>query len=241
MNFLEYYPLLLTVFFIASFVQGFSGFGFALISIPLLTIFIDIKEIVPLGALCGLITNIYLLIKLKQHIELKSIMSLVVPSIAGIPLGTVFLNFVESEILKMLLGFVVLVFVFINLISFRKKISISSFWSYPAGFFSGFFGGALNTNGPPVIIYLTLRNYNKDDFRATISGFFLLNTLMIIFSHVIIGITTTSTLISFFPIVPILIIGIFLGNSLNKKINIDIFKKVVLLLLLVISFSLIFF
>ena len=69
---LEFF-LIAVIILLASFVQGFSGFGFALVSIPLLSLVINIKEAVPLGALCGLVVNVYLIFHLKEHIEIKEI------------------------------------------------------------------------------------------------------------------------------------------------------------------------
>jgi len=48
------YSLLLAVTFLAGFVQGLSGFGSVLLSLPLLILFLDVKTAIPLVALMAL-------------------------------------------------------------------------------------------------------------------------------------------------------------------------------------------
>ena len=42
------------------------------------------------------------------------------------------------------------------------------------GFFAGILGGAYNTNGPPVVIYGSLRKWSPATFRATLQGYFFM-------------------------------------------------------------------
>ena len=142
----------------ASFVQGFSGFGFALVSIPLLSILIDIKEAVPLAALCGFVINIFLVIELKNHIRLFELKNLLIGSVIGIPIGTYFLSEANPELIRILLGIIILLFVFLSLTRLIENNGINLRWGYLFGILSGLLGGAFNTNGPPVLIYFYLQD-----------------------------------------------------------------------------------
>ena len=63
------YALLLAVTFLAGFIQGLSGFGSVLLSLPLLILFLDVRTAIPLVALVALALTIQLLIQLRQHLE----------------------------------------------------------------------------------------------------------------------------------------------------------------------------
>ncbi|GJQ62498.1 MAG: UPF0721 transmembrane protein [Melioribacteraceae bacterium] len=227
------------IIFLASFVQGFSGFGFALISIPLLTLFISIKVAVPLGALCGLVVNIYLSAGLKNHFSFRELSRIILGSIIGIPIGVGILKFGSPEILKNILGLFVLAFVTLNLVKLLKPMNVNHNWGYLAGLLSGFFGGAFNTNGPPVLIYFFLKGWDKVKQKAMISGFFLVTSSMIVVSHFISGMTTSDILFDFVKLLPIVLLGIWIGNVLFSRVSTELFNKLVLWGLLVIGGSLI--
>ena len=73
---IQTYFLLSIVIFMAGFVQGLSGFGSILLALPLLSLFIDIKILIPLMVLCGWSMSISLLIQLRLHLDLKKILPL---------------------------------------------------------------------------------------------------------------------------------------------------------------------
>jgi len=235
----NHFIVIAIIIFLASFVQGFSGFGFALVSIPLLTLFIDIKTAVPLGALCGFVVNIYLSIGLKQHFNFSELRKIILGSILGIPIGVMILNLGSPDFLKIILGIFVVSFVILNLAKVVQPREVSSNWGYLAGILSGFFGGAFNTNGPPILIYFLLKGWDKVKQKAMISGFFLVTSAIIVSSHIISGITTADILFEFIKLLPIVIVGIWLGTVLFKYVSTELFNKIVLWGLLIIGAGLI--
>lgn len=233
-----YLSIILLLLF-ASFVQSFSGFGFALLTIPILTLLFDFPHAVALTALWGLLINLLLLNNLWKHISFKSLKYLYVGSIIGIPIGINILLFLKPELLKILLAIVILLFIIFNLKK-HKNIPKSNNWiSIIAGFFSGFLGGALSTNGPPIIIYLHYFSKSKEQFKASITGFFIVSSIIIVMSHLVSGISDGFVFKNFIYLSPIVLIGYFLGQILYKKVNHIFFDKTILILLFLISILLI--
>lgn len=220
---------------LASFVQGFSGFGFALVSIPLLTYFIGIKTAIPLGALCGLLINFLLYIKLKDHINFKEIIKLLIGAAAGIPFGVFFLSTADPAIIKIILGIIIILFVFLSVFSFIPQRKMNLKWGYVFGLFSGLLGGALNTNGPPVLIYFFLQGWDKIKQKASITGFFIISSLLIVGSHIATGITGSKLLLNFVYLIPFIIVGFAAGNFLFSKISTVFFNRFILLFLFVVG------
>ena len=231
---------IIAIIFLASFVQGFSGFGIALVSIPLLTLFISIKEAIPLIALCGFVINIFLLIELRKHIKFFELRNLLIGSVIGIPLGTYFLSEASPKLIKVVLGIIILIFVFMSLTNFIKTKGLNTRWGYLFGLASGLLGGAFNTNGPPVLIYFYLQGWDKFKQKASITGFFIITSVVIVSTHAITGVTTDAVISKFFCALPAVILGILMGSKMFRKISTEIFNRIVLYGLIIIGIFMIF-
>ncbi len=229
------YLYIVGILLFSSFVQSFSGFGFALLTIPVLSLIIDFPHAVALTALWGLVINLLLLKDLWKHINFKNLKYLYIGSIIGIPIGIIFLLFFEPKLLKLILAIVIILFIVFSLKKNEDVPKLNNWLSVAAGFFSGFLGGALSTNGPPIIIYLHYFSKTKEQFKASITGFFIVSSIIIVSSHLISGISDAFVFKNFFYFSPIVLIGYFLGKNVYKKVNHQFFDKTILFLLLLIS------
>lgn len=227
------------IILLASFVQGFSGFGFALISIPLLSFFLEIKTAIPLAALFGLVINIMLYFKLHGHIDFKELKNLILGAVIGIPFGVLFLTKANPAFIKILLGIIILLFVLLSSFSLipQKKMGLS--WGYLFGIFSGLLGGALNTNGPPVLIYFFLQGWDKIKQKASVTGFFIISSVLIVGLHAATGISNVEMIIESLYYVPFVLIGFITGNIFFARISTSFFNRFVLFFLFLIGVYLI--
>jgi len=232
--------LIILIIIFASFVQGLSGFGFALVSIPLLSILIDIKEAVPLAALCGFVINIFLLIELKNHIKFFELKNLLIGSVAGIPIGAYFLTAADPKLINILLGIIILLFVFLSSTKIIKQRGMKLNWGYLYGLLSGLLGGAFNTNGPPILIYFYQQGWDKFKQKASITGFFIVSSVIIVSVHALSGITTGAVMNKFFYSLPAVIIGLLTGTKIFSKISTEIFNRIILYGLIIIGIFMIF-
>jgi uncharacterized membrane protein YfcA len=225
---------------LASFTQGFSGFGFQLVALSLLSLLIDLKHAIPLCALFGLAINIYLIISLREHIKFFELKRLIIGSIIGIPIGVYFLSEANPELIKLLLGIVLLIFVGISSTKIIKAKGINVKWGYLFGFLSGLLGGAFNTNGPPVLIYFHLQGWDKFKLKAAITGFFIFSSVLIAASHFISGLTTYSVLTDFLFYLPAIILGQIIGKIMFNRISSDLYHKFILIFLTIVGSIMIF-
>lgn len=107
------------------------------------------------------------------------------------------------------------------------------------GFISGCLGGAYNVPGPPVIVYGSLRQWPRDEFRAVLQALFLLQGMLVVTGHVVLGHVTTAVLTFYLVAIPALFLGILTAARLDDKINKAQFRKLVTGLILVLGVSLI--
>ncbi len=216
-----------SIFFLSGFVQGMTGFGSALVAIPLLCIFIDIKVAVPLTVLTGLVITLFLAFKLKTHLDKKKLLPLCLATLPGVFVGVTLLKKVDSEVVALLLGLLIILYSLYNLLFHPRPRHLHHYWSYLAGFSSGAIGAAFSAGGPPVIIYSTLKGWSKDEIKATLTGFFLFNTCLTIAAHGITGLTTYEVLISFLYSTPFVLAGTVMGSYCYGFFKNETYMKII--------------
>jgi uncharacterized membrane protein YfcA len=227
------YFFLFLIFLVAGFTQGVTGFGFGLLAIPLLSLFIDIKTAVPLCNLLGILVTAFLSLRLRKHIDRRKILPLLFGCIPGVAVGTLVLKKAPPELLSVLMGIMLIAYALYRLTSKQQPRSIHPRWAYAAGFFSGAISSAFSAGGPPTIIYTTLRGWDKNEIKATLSGFFLTGSLTVITAHALTGLTTRLVLHYFLLAAPVVIGGVYLGSLLYDRVDTSSYLKLLHYLLLV--------
>jgi uncharacterized membrane protein YfcA len=228
--------LIMLIFLGAGLIQGLTGFGSSLLAMPLLTFFIDVKAAVPLCILNSLIITLYLSYKLRGFMEMRKILPIIIGSLPGIYLGATFLKRVDSEIIKLLLGLLIISYGIYSLLSEPRIKKIQSLWAYLSGFGAGFIGSAFSAGGPPVIIYTTLTGWSKDLIKATLTGFFLFASMAIAVVHAATGLTDAGVMKYFAASALFSFAGVYSGSMLYGRIGRRDYIKAVLIVLIVLGF-----
>ncbi len=219
--------LISLIFLLAGFIQGMTGFGSALVAIPLLSLIIDIKSAVPLCMLNSLIITTFLSLKMRKDLDKSKIMPLCIAAVPGIIVGSTILKHVESGIIRLWIGLLLIGYSLYSLFSSPKPRKLNKAWAYLAGFSSGAIGAAFSAGGPPTIIYTTLNNWKKDTIKATLSGFFLFNSYLIATVHAINGLTTIEIFTYFMISAPVVLLGTVLGSICYGKIPRQLYLKII--------------
>ena len=226
------YFFLFLIFLVAGFTQGVTGFGFGLLAIPLLSLFVDIRTAVPLCSLLGILITAFLSLRLRKHIDRRKILPLLFGCIPGVAVGTLMLKKAPTELLSLLMGVMLIAYTLYRMTGKQQPRSIHPRWAYAAGFFTGAISSAFSAGGPPTIIYATLRGWDKDEIKATLSGFFLTGGLTVITAHALTGLTTGLVFHYFLLSAPVVIAGVFIGSLLYDRIDTGAYLKLLHYLLL---------
>ncbi len=230
----------LTVIFFAALIRSTFGFGDALIAMPLLAIMFSIKIATPIVAFSGFYISLIILIRNFRKINFNQIKKLIIFSILGIPIGVIYLSHTYEIIVKTILALTILIFAIAKLLNTEKFQIKSQKYDLIFGLTSGILGGAYNTNGPPIIIYGTLKKWTPEQFRIILQGIFLPTNLFIIISHGIAGLWTYTVITHFLYSLPLITLAFLIGRKLNKIIATEKFIKIIYIILILIAFTLLF-
>jgi len=220
----------------AATIQGMTSFGFALVAVPLLSFFLDISLITPLLVLYSFVLNLIIFSRIYKNADFKSLKFMMIGGVLGIPAGTYLLKNLDSDLLKLMVGILVVVFGLILLrgITFRLKNEKKAY--LPIGLVSGVLQGAVALSGPPIVLFLSNQGANKDKFRASLSSYFLLLNFISLPMFFLSGLFTSEVLMTSLKASPGMIIGVVLGLKLSNKIDEKTFKKITLALIIVMGF-----
>jgi uncharacterized membrane protein YfcA len=210
--------------------QGLSGFGFSLISIPLLALVVPVKAAIVGGAFLGLVQSGLVVARDHRHIDRRSASVLVLAAIAGMPIGLFVITRVREEPLQVVIALTVLVFT--GLLWRRVRLPTDSL---PAEVGIGFTSGMLSTStgmsGPPLVIALQARGLPPSAFRATLATVFVSGSgisLLLFWSR---GLVTADAVKVASAGLPGLLIGILVGELAFRRVDHERFRAIVLVLL----------
>lgn len=162
----EFLVFLSIVLFFSALVQGSIGFGFPLISTPLLAIVTDLKTAVLYVAIPTLLINIISIFSEGNFLQaIKRFYPIALMAMIGSGIGTQILIYSSSEFFKLLLAMSIFFYLFIRNSKFEMKwvnkkprLSIVVF-----GFTSGMLGGLANGMSPILIIYSLESKHTKKE------------------------------------------------------------------------------
>ena len=231
--------IVITVFF-AAIVQSISGFGFALIVMPLLSLLMGLRTAAPLVALTALTLYTVNLIRYRRAVDGRRVLRLGVACALGVPVGLWALASVDESVVKLLMGLVLVAYAAYKLARPAALRLSSRHWAFVAGFAAGCMGGAYNTPGPPLVVYGSLRQWPKDEFRATLQALFFINAVLTVSSHYAARNLTATVLTFYTCAVPALLVGVLAGSRIDDKLNRDRFRTIVTVMILALGLSLIF-
>lgn len=220
---------------VAAFVQGVIGFGFGMVSMSVIPMYLDVQVAVPIVAFFGVCMNAYLLAGLRKYIRLGNVGPMLAGGAIGAPVGVMLLREVDARYMKLALGIIILGYCANALRPKRTDADgasdIHPVWGGVFGAFGGLLQGGLNTGGPPVVIYATLKPWDKDTIKATLLTFFWVIAVAQTIYFVSSGMFAGDALKSSLALLPALFIGVIIGTKVYDRINHERFRIIVLVFL----------
>jgi uncharacterized protein len=231
---MEILPItLMLIICFAGFAQGLTGFGFSLIAFPLLTIFLQVKQITPILIVLSIITNIMVILSSKNHYKLRDLWLLIIFGVLATPIGAYILKIVQPNILKAIVGVIISLTAFFLLMNYKLKIKHLKFSQAITGIFSGILNGSLSLSGPPIILYMSNQGAKKDELRGSFSLFALITNIFAVSTMYFANLINLKIYSYLYLFSPALVIGVYCGIRVSKKVNEQVFQKITLYLLII--------
>lgn len=222
--------------FTAALTQVLSGFGFALMAVPLMTLAVPVKEAVVISTLLGVGVSSWQAWHLRAAAQRPVARRMVLAAYAGMPLGLWIYLTVDDHVLRLILGVAVLLAV----VLLARGLDLSHVGrglDLGAGFISGVLNTSLSTNGPPLVFGLSARRLTPDAFRATINTVFAASNVLGVTLFVIAGRVTGAGLLAAAIALPALVGGQLVGYPLRRHVDGERFKVLVIVLLVAAAIS----
>jgi uncharacterized membrane protein YfcA len=207
------------VLFLATVIRSAFGFGEALVAVPLLALAIPVEVAAPVAVLASITVALVVVVQDWRSIHLRSAVWLVLPALLGIPVGLLVLKTVPEQIVKAVLAAVIIGF---SAWSLAPRVHLelkNDRLAVLFGFLSGILGGAYGMNGPPLAVYGSLRKWAPANFRATLQGYFLPASLAGMAGYWAAGLWTPAVNRLYLASLPGVLLAIFLGRILNRRMN----------------------
>ena len=221
---------------IAAVLQSISGFGFSLLAMPLLSIFVDIQDAVVIATLCGIFTNAVHLRKDFQLVERSIARRISLSALIGMPLGVVVLSIFSATHMRAIIGAVIVVLVFLMMRNFILKTENTNV-DIVLGAFSGLLATSVSTNGPPLVFLLQSKQLDPWRLRATLAYVFTISGCA---SFIVLMIAGKGSIEAFqyaMLSLPAMYLGTVVGRKARLRVTQEAFKRLMYVLLLATAVS----
>jgi uncharacterized membrane protein YfcA len=204
---------------LASLIRSVFGFGEALVAVPLLALVMPVHVAAPIAALTSITVAAIVLVQDWSHVHVRSASRLVLASVAGIPVGLLLLTHVPEPIVKGGLAVIIITFSLYSLAAGRHLVLHSDRTAWLFGFLAGALGGAYAMNGPPLAIFGALRHWSPQHFRATLQGYFLPASVMVMIGYASAGLWTRAVTHAYLSALPFVLVAVLAGRAVNQRLK----------------------
>lgn len=230
----------ISILFLATLIRAVLGFGEALVSVPLLALFMPVEQAAPLAVLVSITIAAVILAGDWRSVHVSSAATLIVSTLFGIPLGLLMLKAVPEPAVKAILGVVIIAFAVRPVMSRRHMTLESDRYAWLFGFQAGILGGAYGMNGPPLAIYGSLRRWQPEQFRATLQAYFLPASIAGMTGYWLAGLWTPAVDRLYLVSLPAVLLATLTGRWIGRRIEAHRFSGFVYSGLVVIGVILLF-
>lgn len=227
-------PQLAFLFFaalIAGLARGFSGFGGALIFVPLAGAAVGPKIAPALLLVIDGVTTLGMLPDGWKRANRREVATMLIGTLVGVPVGTTLLAVIEPIALRWLISVVVLCLLVFLISGWRYHGKPKTPLTIGVGALAGLFGGATQLSGPPVVAYWLGGAIPPLTVRANLVLYFALSTVISTVSYIVGSLLTLEVLAMALIAGPGYALGLFAGSQLFGFASEITFRRICFLLI----------
>ncbi len=226
------------------------GIGAGIFMLPFLSLVLPAKLALGLGAPIMLVSDTAGLVYYWREWDKKKLLMLVPPAFLGVILGATMIKAIPGEQFRFWVGLFAVMFSAYELLKMKfSKPRASGAWknwvskrkktlAVLFGFLGGVASSVIHAGGLVMSVYLIQNARDKRTFVGTFVLFFAIMNSLKVLVYFQIDILTAKMALLVAVISPLIILGGFLGNTLNKRVSQKTFRVVILSAILIIGISL---
>lgn len=216
-------PLL--VVFAAGALQGFCGFGYSLLAMPLLLLMMPAGTAVSILCITGIALNLVLLAMTGKHLDIRGLAPLAAAGVAFTPAGAWLIREVPAESARTGIGVGVAFISIAMLLNLRGNLRKTTPGLLAAGMLSGLLNGFATFSGPPVVLLLSASGEERDAQRSCLAAYFLLLGVIGALSYSAMGVLTPDAVPSILMALPLSVLGAMAGALLARRSEKETFRR----------------
>src|ERR1700712_3658919 len=212
--------------FVSGTARGFSGFGSALIFMPLASSIAAPRLVAALLLVIDFIGSAPLIPNAWKQADRKATAIMALGALAGVPIGTWLLTRLEPVTTRWIISGFVFALLLLLLSGWRYRGKDHPAISIGIGGLSGVTSRLAPTGGPPIVAYWLGRPIASVIQRANIVLFFAASDFFSLVSYALSGLITADSIRFSLVVGPVYAIGVWLGASLFGRASENLFRTI---------------
>ncbi len=206
------------IVFLGTMVRASLGFGEALVAVPLLALVMPVEQAAPLAVLVSITVAGLILLRDWRQVQFGGAGRLLGSTLFGIPVGLWLLRTMPESVVKGLLAVLLMGF---SLHVLRGRLTHTlpdDRWAWVFGLQAGVLGGAYGMNGPPLVVYGSLRGWRPEEFRATLQAYFLPAGVAGMGGYWVAGLWTEAVTQHYVASLPGVLVAVVVGRAIHARV-----------------------
>ncbi len=224
--------------FVAALLYTVSGFGFAVLAVPLYLMFLDPTRAIQLVIIISTALSVVVVPGLRRAVAPWLLSRLVLGSLAGLPAGLIAFQFADPVLVRGGVGLTIFAFALLIAISRRlgrgwAPLAMSHIRDLATGAVAGIATALVGMAGPPVLIYLLLAGAAASTVRATLLAFFALSYGATLALHAATVGIPRPTWFAAGVLIPVALLGGLAGRPIGDRLGAEAFGMLAIALLMI--------
>lgn len=217
----------------AALVQSTSGFGFGIVFMAIVPLFLPYSMSTVLSVFTCLFLQITIIIRLRKHIQWQLV---IIPSIVAViasNLGVKVMIDLPEKMMALILGiFLWILALYMIFIAPHIHLKKNIVTEVGAGALSGFMTGMFAIGGPPMVAYYDSLFEDKLAYQSTIQVYFFVNSIGTLIANIMSGNLTTALIPNMMVSVTAVIVGTMIGVRILDKISMQTVRRLAYIVML---------
>lgn len=209
--------LFISIILIASILQTSTGFGFSILATPFLLLLFEPAYAIQINLVLSFFISVALIMTIRKDIRFDIIKRFMIGCIVGLPIGIIIFLFINLVWLKMSIASLILCLTILLILQYRLKQSNRK--DILVGSISGALTTGIGMPGPPLLLYFSGAKMDKETLRGTTLAFYLYIYIISLIIQVTFAGTSMIVWKSVLYALPLVAIGLIIGQKLFLHLN----------------------